>query len=257
MTVITDLNAEGVATVTLNRPDRGNAFDQAMLDELGRCFAGFEGDARVRLVVLSASGKHFCTGADMSSRAEGAKGGLGFNEVLARIDRLCKPTIAVVQGGCVGGGLGFAACCDVLLTEETAFFSVPELRVGIAPSPELSGLLIRAMGYRAFRRYGLSGERISAAEALRIGLAHQVLAPGTVESELERLADAFLHNAPGATAELKDTIAAYALPPQQTLFPPGGTQSRGLARSPEAVEGLAAFREKRKPSWYPTSSGKC
>jgi methylglutaconyl-CoA hydratase len=250
-TILLDIRAHGIATVTLHRPDRGNAFNHAMLDELGRCFLDLADDQRVRLVILRGSGKHFCTGADISSRREGSSDGLGFNEVLARIDSFRKPTVAVVQGGCVGGGLGFAACCDVLLAEESAFFSIPELRVGIAPSPELAGLLIRAMGYRAFRRYGLSGERMSGVEALRVGLAHQILAPETVESELERIADAFLHNAPGATSELKETMAQFALPGREALFPPGGTEPRGLARSPEAEEGLASFREKRNPSWYP------
>jgi methylglutaconyl-CoA hydratase len=246
-----DIGAHGVATVTLDRPERGNAFNQAMLDELGQHFIELQDDARVRLVVLRGSGKHFCTGADIASRGE-ASGGLSFNEVLSRIDRLSKPTLAVVQGGCVGGGLGFAACCDVLFAEESAFFSIPELRVGIAPSVEFAGLLIRAMGYRAFRRYGLSGERITATEAVRIGLAHQVLAPGTTDDELAKIIDAFLHNAPGALAELKETITDFAMPARERLFPTGGTTSRGLARSPEAEEGLTAFRDKRKPSWYPS-----
>jgi methylglutaconyl-CoA hydratase len=250
-TLLLDVSSNGVASVTLHRPERGNAFNQAMLDELGQLCLDLENDARVRVVVLRGSGKHFCTGADISSRGEGSPRGLGFNEVLSRVDRFRKPTIAVIQGGCVGGGLGFAACCDVLFAEENAFFLIPELRVGIAPSTELSGLLIRAMGFRVFRRYGLSGERISAPEALRIGLAHQVLAAGAVETELAKTADAFLHNAPGALAELKETIAGHAFPREEVLFPPGGAKARGLARSPEAEEGLAAFREKRKPAWYP------
>jgi methylglutaconyl-CoA hydratase len=254
-TILLNIGAHRVATVTLNRPERGNAFNQTMLEELGQCFLDLEDDARVRMVIMRGSGKHFCTGADISSRGQGKEGGLSFNEVLSRIDRFRKPTVAVVQGGCVGGGLGFAACCDVLLAEESAFFSIPELRVGIAPSAELCGLLIRAMGYRAFRRYGLSGERISAHEALRIGLAHQVLAPGTTESELAGIEDAFLQNAPGAQAQLKASIAELAWPRSEVLFPPGGPKHRDLARSPEAQEGLAAFREKRKPSWYLKSSG--
>ncbi|HEX2724217.1 MAG TPA: enoyl-CoA hydratase-related protein [Beijerinckiaceae bacterium] len=250
-----DIGAHGIATLSLNRPERGNAFNQAMLDELGQAFLDLQEDARVRVVVLRGNGKHFCTGADIASRGDGKQDGLSFNEVLSRIDRFRKPSIAIVQGGCVGGGLGIAACCDVLLAEETAFFSVPELRVGITPSAELSGLLIRAMGYRAFRRYGLSGERISAQDALRIGLAHQVVAPGTTDDEVGRIADAFLQNAPGAQAELKASIADLAWPRPDVLFPPGGPKRRDHARSAEAEEGIAAFREKRKPSWYPKPGG--
>ena len=250
-TLFVDVASHGVATVTLNRPDRGNAFNQTMLNELGGCFDSFREDPSVRVVVLRAAGRHFCTGADMSSRGETSDAGLGFNDVLSRIDRLPKATIAVVQGGCLGGGLGFAACCDVLLADENAFFSVPELRVGIAPSSELAGLLIRAMGHRAFRRYGLSGERIGAAEALRIGLAHKVLEPEALDSQIAQVADAFLQSAPGALADLKQTISGHTSPDEISLFPPGGVRLRGLARSPEAIEGLAAFREKRKPAWYP------
>lgn len=254
-TILVDVASDGVATVVLNRPDRGNAFSQTMLDELGTCFEGFREDPRVRVVILRGKGRHFCTGADMSGRGETSAAGLGFNDVLSRIDRLPKATIAVVQGGCLGGGLGMAACCDVLLADENAFFSVPELRVGIAPSSELAGLLIRAMGHRAFRRYGLSGERIAAEEALRIRLVHQVLGSEALERQIAEVADAFLRNAPGAFAELKQTIAQHASPEESALFPPGGVKSRGLARSAEAIEGMTAFREKRKPSWYPPGSG--
>jgi methylglutaconyl-CoA hydratase len=185
----------------------------------------------------------------MSAREEPAPGAIGFYDVLSKIDRLPKATIAVVQGGCVGGGLGIAACCDVLLAQESAFFSVPELRVGIAPSSQLANILIRAMGPRAFRRYGLSGERIPAAEARRIGLAHEVLGAEDLDRHIAELADAFLHNAPAAFAEFKDRIFGQA--PGDAAAPSGGAKGGGLARSPEAIEGIAAFREKRKPSWYP------
>ncbi|MGV6873562.1 enoyl-CoA hydratase-related protein [Pseudochelatococcus sp. B33] len=251
MTVCLDVSGDGIATLTLNRPERGNAFNQEMLDELGQGLSTLEGDECVRILVLRGNGKHFCTGADIAPRTGERDGGLTFNQVLSRLDRFAKTTIAVVEGGCVGGGLGFASCCDVLLATDNAFFMVPELRVGIAPSAEFTGLLIRAMGHRAFRRYGLSGERISPSEALRTGLVHQIIEPHETESELEKMTDAFLHGAPEATAQLKRTIATQSVPGEAILFPSEKPKPRGLERSPEAIEGLQALREKRKPSWYP------
>jgi methylglutaconyl-CoA hydratase len=237
----------GAATLVLNRPERGNAFNQRMLDELHAALTGLAQEPAVRVLVLRAEGKHFCTGADIAGRGEGV-GGVTLAQTLEALDAFPKPTIAVAQGGCVGGGLAIAACCDVVLAGENAFFSVPELRVGIAPSRELTVYFMRAMGARAFRRYGLSGERIGAADALRLGIAHEILPAGDCEARIEQIIDAFLHGAPMAGAELKARIAdiVSGAPANDATGEP-----RGLERSPEAREGVAAYREKRKPAWAP------
>ncbi len=239
--------ARGVATITLNRPEKGNAFNATMLDELGESLDALAQDASTRVMVLRAAGKHFCVGADLLGRSVAGRG-LSFGAVLERLHRFAKPTVAFVQGGCVGGGLGFAACCDVLVADDNAFFSVPELRVGIPPSRMLVGLLTRAMGHRAFRRYGLSGERISPLEGLQIGLVHELVAPAEADAALTRLLDAFMHNAPQATAALKATIAEVATAAEAVLFAEQPTAER--ERTAEEIEGVAAFREKRKPAWY-------
>jgi methylglutaconyl-CoA hydratase len=168
-------------------------------------------------------------------------------DVLLAIETLPKPTIAVVHGGAVGGGAGFVACCDVAIATEAAFFSVPEVRVGMPPLGVMP-FLVRAMGHRNFRRYGLSGERISATDALRIGLVHQVCEAATLEETLARIADDILHGAPRAIAALKEAAAPFASPPLSAILahrPPHN------AKTPEAIEGIASFREKRKPGWYP------
>jgi methylglutaconyl-CoA hydratase len=169
-------------------------------------------------------------------------------DVLAALDGLPKPTVAVVQGGAVGGGAAFAACCDIVIAADNAFFSIPEVRVGMAPLG-VAPFLIRAMGHRSFRRYGLSGERIPPAVALRVGLAHEVCEPAQLNDTLARIADDLLHGAPGAIRELKHASDRYAVPSLAALLTdklaPHGPQS------PEAREGIASFREKRKPSWYP------
>lgn len=245
-TLVVEVSARRIATVRLNRAERGNAFDQLMLDELATAFGALTADAGVRIVVLRGSGRHFCTGADLAARAtEAQEGGAhaSLRDVLGMLDALPKPTLALVHGAAVGAGAAFAACCDIVVATEDAFFSIPEVRVGMAPLG-VAPFLLRAIGQRAFRRYGLSGERIAAAEARRLGLVHEVCAADAIEETSARIADELLHGAPGAISTLKRAVAQYAAPPRATEAPPA-------PRSAEAIEGIASFREKRKPSWYP------
>jgi methylglutaconyl-CoA hydratase len=150
-----------------------------------------------------------------------------------------------VHGGAIGGGAAIAACCDIVVATDAAFFSIPEVRIGMAPV-RLAPLFIRAMGHRSFRRYGISGERIGAVEAQRIGLVHQLCTAQALDATIADIADALLHGAPGAIRALKAACGPLATPPW-----PAAGEHRGLAQTPEAVEGIASFREKRKPSWYP------
>jgi methylglutaconyl-CoA hydratase len=252
-TLSIDVSARRIASVTLNRPDRGNAFDQVMLDELADQLKALSADDMVRIVVLRGAGRHFCTGADLASRGPDAHPApathppASLRDVLVALDTLPKPTIAVVHGGAVGGGAAFAACCDVAIATDAAFFSIPEVRVGMPPLGVMP-FLVRAMGHRSFRRYGLSGERIIAAEALRLGLVHQVCDAASLEETVERIADELLLGAPGAMAALKEASAAFASPPLSAIL---AHQPPHNPKTPEAIEGIASFREKHKPSWYP------
>jgi methylglutaconyl-CoA hydratase len=249
-TIVVDLSPRCIATVLLNRPERGNAFDQAMLDELGEALAALAGNPQARVVVLRGSGRHFCTGADLAAaKSEAARHDktVSLRDVLAALDAVSKPTIAAVHGAAVGGGAAFAACCDVVVASEAAFFSIPEVRVGMPPLG-VAPFLLRAIGHRGFRRYGLSGERMSAVEALRLGLAHEVCAADALDETVARIADALLHGAPGAMATLKSAAAQYA---SQSLAATLASQSPHDPKTPEAIEGVASFREKRKPKWYP------
>jgi methylglutaconyl-CoA hydratase len=251
-TITADVSRRRIATITLNRPDRGNAFDQTMLDELADQLNTLGSDDTVRIVVLRGAGRHFCTGADLASRGEApaqpaARPPTSLRDVLLALDTLPKPTMAVVHGGAVGGGAGFVSCCDVAIATEAAFFSIPEVRVGMPPFGVMP-FLIRAMGHRAFRRYGLSGERIIAAEALRLGLVHQVCEAAGLEETVARIADELLHGAPDAIAALKEASAPFASPPLSAIL---AQHTPHNPKTPEAIEGIASFREKRKPSWYP------
>jgi methylglutaconyl-CoA hydratase len=254
-TLSVEISPRRIATITLNRPERGNAFDQTMLDELGDSLQTLGADEQVRLVVLRGAGKHFCTGADLAARGPGAPGDrppakFTLRDVLAILDGLPKPTIALVHGAAVGGGAGFVTCCDVAIATDAAFFSIPEVRVGMAPFG-IMPFMVRAIGHRAFRRFGLSGERIVASEALRLGLVHEVCDAATLDETFLRIADALLLGAPQASAALKAAAARYASPNLDTILahqhPPHDPKST------EAQEGIASFREKRKPGWYPQS----
>jgi methylglutaconyl-CoA hydratase len=251
-TIAFEMSPRGIATIRLNRPERGNAFNRTMLAELGHVVAHIAANDQARIAVLRGQGRHFCAGADLvdHDRADsGTLAGPTLFELLEAIDHLPKPTIAAVHGGAIGGGTAIAACCDVVVAAEAAFFAITEVRLGMAPV-RLAPILIRAMGHRAFRRYGISGERIGASEALRIGLVHQLCASQSLDAAVAEIADALLHGAPGAIRTLKAACAQLAAP----TAPAGPEDERARHRAagtPEAMEGILSFREKRKPRWYP------
>lgn len=247
-----EVSARGIATVLLDRPERSNAIDQAALDQLAHQFVSLGADERVRVVVLRGAGKHFCAGADLVARASTpqnpAPQQTTIVDLLAALDRLPKPTVAAVHGAAIGAGAALAACCDVVVAADSAFFSIPEVRIGMAPLG-VTPFVIRAIGHRSFRRYGLSGERFGAAEALRIGLAHEVVPAEQLAEKAAEVVDALLHGAPAAQRTLKDGMERFVAPTVEAIV--AARPSHGSPRTPEAQEGIASFKEKRKPSWYP------
>ena len=255
--IVLDSGTRGVATLTLNRPDRGNAYDDVMLRELMIALAELDNDDAVRVVLVRGAGKHFCVGADIAwHRAnQGApsvrEAGPKLIDMLLALDRLTKPTIAVLHGAAVGGGFAIPLCCDVAFATSDAIFSIPEVRIGLMPGP-LVPLFLRAMSYRNFRRYGLSGERLSAAEAKAMGLVHDTALAEVFEKMVSRQVEEFLLSAPGAIAGLK-ALSARLAPPRVSndLVDDLEEASRGMLETEEAKEGVASFLEKRKPKWYP------
>ncbi|MGE3246894.1 MAG: enoyl-CoA hydratase-related protein, partial [Beijerinckiaceae bacterium] len=194
---------------------------------------------------LRANGRHFCAGADVSGprTPDDAPGPRppSLGEMLDAIDTCGKPVIAVVQGAAAGGGAGSAGVCDVVVALEGSFFSIPEVRMGFAPGG-LQAILMRAIGARQYRRYAISGERIPAQTALRIGLAHEVCAPDKLDALLADVIEACMLGAPQAQGLIKQAVASAVAGEPFDL-------AHGMA-SPEAQEGIAAFKEKRKPAWY-------
>jgi len=248
--IIVSTSDRGVLTVTFNRPDRANSYDAAMLDCVERAFETAYSDASVRVVVLRGAGKHFSSGAAIGSGGGKARRSMG--DLCRMIEGLPKPSIAAVQGACIGGALAMASCCDCMVSSRDASFSIPEVRLGFSPSP-LIPVFMRAVGYRAMRRYLLSGERFSAQEALRIGLVHELCAPEELETALDRIVSGYLRAAPEAFATAKSALIGYMspeLPDEATLRDLQAGFDR-MSESDEAREGRASFSERREPRWYP------
>jgi methylglutaconyl-CoA hydratase len=252
-----DLDTRGVARLSLDCPTTHNSLDEVILREMLEAFDHCEREA-VRVLCLRANGKHFCAGANVRELSRRESGGANSQstpplmQVLRRLNTLPIPTIALVHGGCIGGGVGLVACCDVVVAEETAFFSIPEVRLGIPPAA-LIPYFVAAIGARQLRRYMLSGERFSGKEAWRISLAHQLCPAGHLSETAEPIIDSLLHGGPLALADAKRAaleVAPIALSEEREAALHHLVTDR--ANSPEALEGRAAFLEKRSPSWHRT-----
>ena len=256
--VLLAADARGVATVTLNRPERGNAYDEAMLGALAVGLERLVDHAAVRAVVIRGAGRHFQAGADIDWLARAARyppeqafaASMATTRTLQLLNELPKPTVAVVHGACFGGGCGLVCCVDVALATPAAQFGLTEVRVGVAPTP-ISTHMVNAMGLRHTRRYALTGERFDAAEALRIGLVHEVVPEDALEARVAAVLDAIMLSAPGAIAVTKRSfLAANGLTLDARAMAMLAHESWMQRASPEGFEGTAAFRERRRPSWY-------
>jgi methylglutaconyl-CoA hydratase len=254
------LTIEGpVARVVLNRPDRHNAFDDIIIATLANCFEGLATDDAVRVIVLSAIGKSFSAGADLGwmkrsagySKAENEADARKLAEMLATLNRLPKPTIALVQGGAYGGGVGLVAACDIAIASDAAKFSLTETRLGLIPSV-ISPYVLAAIGARAARRYFLTAEFFDAAEAFRLGLVHSIVPADELAEAGQLMVKHLLDAAPDAVADAKRLIADIAGQPiDDTLIGETARRIANARSSNEGREGIAAFLEQRKPGWRP------
>ena len=257
--VLVDVDRRGVATVTLNRPQVNNAYDGALIAGLAGGLERLAATDGLRLVVLRGNGKHFQAGADLAFlrhlSAAPADENLAFSRAtVAVIEALASfpcPTIALIHGGCFGGGVGMVAACDMAIASTDAIFSLTEVRWGITPAPVVPAL-VAAIGVRALGRYGLTAERFGADEALRIGLLHAVCQPGALDEAAAPLIDGILMAAPEAVAVTKRLVRRTAgLETSAAFREQLAVEAATRRHSAEAKEGLASFAEKRKPAWYP------
>jgi methylglutaconyl-CoA hydratase len=258
-TVLWEIDRRGVATVTLNRPTVNNAYNGDLLQGLHDAMDALGREASLRVVVLRGNGRHFQAGADLAwingvaaqSPAENERASRVTAEAIRRLDTCPVPTLALVQGGCFGGGTGVAAACDIVVASSDALFSISETRWGLMAGIILPQLC-QAIGLRQVRRYALSGERFGAEQAQRIGLVHEVVPVGGLAEAGAKIVDAILMNAPGATTatKLRSLASAHAFVDDGLLRDLVDEHSRTRQQA-EAREGLASFKEKRKPAWYP------
>src|SRR5215212_11917831 len=256
--VLWNIDARGVAIVTLNRPEVNNAYDGAMIEGLLAALDALGGAKGLRAVVLKGNGKHFQAGADLkwingvrkSSPEENLRVSRATAEAVQRLNVAPVPTVALVHGGCFGGGTGMIAACDIVLAADNAVFSIAEVRWGLHASiiiPQLAD----AIGVRQLRRYALTGERFDAQEAVRIGLAHQVVPLAELESEGARIVGHLLSNGPKAIAQTKAWIVKSAWADLDEKGVTALVESHAKKRqSAEAAEGLASFAEKRAGRWH-------
>jgi len=255
--IITEVD-HSVGILTLNRAHRHNALDESLIAEMTSGLLELEADPRVRVVVLSSTGKSFCAGADLSALQRGAaytsqetlRDARNLARLLTTLHELGKPTIARVHGPAYATGVGLVAACDIAVATYDCLFALTEVKLGALPAV-ISPYLVAAIGERCCRRYMLSAERFSAAEAYRVGLLHEIV-PG--EEQLDEAIGEIIENllkcSPTAQAECKALIRVVAGQPiDEATVEETALRSARVRSSAEAQEGLVAFLEKRKANW--------
>ena len=248
---------DGVARLTLDRPDVRNAFDEVLIKKLTQAFHEIAADSGARIVVLAGNGTAFCAGADLNWMKRMATYGHDENladaralaEMLAALDRLPQPTIARVHGPAFAGGTGLVAACDMAIGTPQAKFCFSEAKLGLSPAT-ISPYVLRAIGERAARRYFLSAEVFDAEEALRIGMLSALVPAAELDAAIEGLLQHLLAGGPQAHAKIKNLIRAVAgRPIDEALMADTAQRIAEIRVSPEGREGIASFLDKRKASW--------
>ncbi|MBR72405.1 MAG: hypothetical protein CMM30_05625 [Rhodospirillaceae bacterium] len=255
--ILFDIDQRGVAKITFNRPDAHNAFDGEFVSSLFKVITTIENNQKVRVVVIAAEGKSFCAGADikwmkrmgMASEKDNKEDAESLANLLEALDNLSKPTISLVQGGTLGGGVGLVAATDIAIAVETAFFAISEVRVGVIPSV-ISPFVINKIGESYARRYFLTGERFSADQACQIGLVQDVVRNDDLYIKAEEYIHLLMQGGPKAQREAKMLVRLS----RGRVFDPELKEelAQRIARvrvSEEGQEGLLAFQEKRKADW--------
>jgi len=247
-----------VATVTLNRPDVRNAFNETTIAEITQVFRELGASGDLRAIVLAANGPAFCAGADLNwmkkmagythdeNRADAAQ----LAEMLRTIYACPKPVVAKVQGDCYAGGMGLVAVCDIAVAVDTSQFCLSEARLGLIPAT-ISRYVLKAVGENAARRYFLTAERFSAQEAQRIGFVQAVVAADALEATVADIVKALTSNSPNAVREGKRLVQDVAgMPLTDALIADTAERIADIRSSEEGKEGVRAFLEKRKPTWF-------
>ena len=256
--VLTSIDSRGIAEVVLNRPERNNAYNGAMIAELINSFTSLYNNNDVKVVLIKGNGKHFQGGADLEWLKEIGKLNKEENIEVSRrtasaikgLTEFPKPTIAMIHGGCFGGGTGIAAAADIVVASEDAIFSIAEARWGV-----MAGIIIphlnASIGVRNVRRYALTCERFDANEAKNIGLVHQICKTGELNNTVKPIIESLLMCAPVALEMTKKrALIESGLILSDDKFEELVLEHSQKRMTSEATEGLNSFLEKRFATWY-------
>jgi len=255
----------GIASLTLNRPQIHNAFDDALIAELTAALKTCAADPAVRAVVLSGAGSSFSAGADLNwmrgmaaaSEADNRADSLRLAELLHTLNFLAKPTLARVNGSAYGGGVGLVACCDIAIGVDSAKFSLSEVKLGLVPAV-ISPYVVAAIGLRQARRLFISGEVFDAATAARIGLLHEAVPPSALDEAVDRCLHFLIKGGPLAQAEAKQLalrMAGMDSDSAQRIDAENAALIARLRVSEEGQHGIGAFLDKRPADWVKAQSG--
>ena len=257
LVLITSIDANGVARLTMNRPDLRNAFNEELIAQICETMGRLNSDPGVRVIILTGAGKAFSAGADLNmmkrvanySAAENRDDARRLAHMLAAIYHSNKPTIAQVNGPAMGGGLGLISACDIAIGADSAFFSFSEVRLGLIPAV-ISPFVIQAIGARNARRYFTTAEKFDARTAVEMGLLHMAVPDDALSKTVGEMADALLAVSPEAAREAKmlvREIAGRAI--DENLLDDTATRIAKIRASRDGREGVTAVLEKRKPLW--------
>lgn len=243
-------SSDGVATITLAQPDNKNALNAAMVDAIGDHLATAAADDAVRVVVLTNAGNTFCAGADLKAKPPSTPPRHSLVDVLAAIGDCPKPVIGRISGHCTGGGVGLAAAADISVVTDDAKIGFTEVRLGVCPAV-ISVVCLPKLRRADASELFLTGERITAARAVSVGLLNCAVPPAELDAAVEALVDKLVRGGPRALAASKQLVARVPQMARDDAFEWTAPLSIELFRSDDAKEGIGAFRERRDAAWVP------
>ena len=246
-----------VAEVWLNRPEVRNAFNDGVIAELTAAFTTLGADTDLRAIVLGGHGKAFCAGADLSwmrsmadySWEQNHADAAGLAQMLWTVWSCPVPVVCRVQGDCYAGGVGLAAVCDVLVAAEPVNFCLSEAKLGLLPAT-IGPYVVRALGEQASRRYFITAERFSAAQAHALGFVHALVAVDQLDAKVAEIVATLVANGPAAVKACKQLVKDVAGQPiNAALRDETARRIADIRASAEGREGVQAFLNKREPGW--------
>ena len=255
-TTITYDKQDSVGTITFNRPEIHNAFNDTVIDEMSHLFTELAKDASLRVVVITGKGKSFCAGADLNwmrsvvtqSYEQNLNESNRLADLFYQIYTFKRPVIGKINGAAIGGGTGFVAVCDIAIAAESAKFSFSEVKIGVVPAC-IGPYVIKKMGEGKARELFITGERMKADRAFEVGLVNKVVKDSELDSDVDALIKSIQSSGPQAVAMAKKLVSEVPSMTPQQFKPYTAEMIAKLRISDEGQEGMDAFLNKRKPNW--------